>query len=102
MRPAMRGLCCHDSPHMFMSSLSSVYEPEIIEDIIPATIITIVTPIRGERGNRINYVKESFGVRHPVVLSFIYYYVNKQSVYIVSRNTFHCLKFYQQPKILVP
>jgi hypothetical protein len=51
MRAAVRGLYCHDSPQMFVSSLSSVYEPEIIENIIPATIIittiTIVTPIRG-------------------------------------------------------
>jgi hypothetical protein len=35
---------------MFASSSSSVYEPEIIEDIIPATITTIVTPIRGRTG----------------------------------------------------
>jgi hypothetical protein len=60
MHAAVRGLYRHDSPQMLVSSLSSVYEAEIIEDIIPATIfiIIIVTPTRGERGNWSSCVNE--------------------------------------------
>jgi hypothetical protein len=48
MRAAMRGLYRQDSPQMLVPSLSSVYEAEIIEDIITANIVIIIifTPTR--------------------------------------------------------